>query len=255
MEESAALEHCPPASLSSAGRIEKLRVKFLVSDSIRQYGEDPDRQQPSRRGRHPRVRSAPGHGRSLFLKMRKPIKSLDVEPQAAIEILKTRPTKSGWQSLYPPRQDLGPRPVDRHLRRRQVQTIQYFVTKPNAKAVADMGHFFTTRQWYADPQDPFHRAPSVMTYDRETNQIVLQDGRVWIAGLGDEGGAGSWLAATMKELVAPNQEELQKLSTVRGRRSMGRAAICRMALAHTAPARACSTISPTSSAALLSQQY
>ena len=50
-----------------------------------------------------------------------------------------------------------------------------------------------------------------MTYDRETNQIVMQDSRVWIAGLGDEGGAGSWLAAVMKELVEPDKEELDKL--------------------------------------------
>ena len=32
-----------------------------------------------------------------------------------------------------------------------------------------------------------------MTYDREDNRIVTQDSRVWIAGLGDEGGS-SWLA-------------------------------------------------------------
>ena len=50
-----------------------------------------------------------------------------------------------------------------------------------------------------------------MTYDRETNQIVMQDSRVWIAGLGDEGGGGAWLAAMMKELVEPNKEELDKL--------------------------------------------
>src|SRR2546429_8658220 len=30
---------------------------------------------------------------------------------------------------------------------------------------------------------------------RELNHIVTQDRRVWIAGLSDEGGAGSWLAA------------------------------------------------------------
>ena len=29
-----------------------------------------------------------------------------------------------------------------------------------------------------------------MTYDREANQIVMQDSRAWIAGLGDEGGGG-----------------------------------------------------------------
>jgi hypothetical protein len=85
------------------------------------------------------------------------------------------------------------------------------VTKAAAQAVADLGSFLTTHQWFVDADDPFHRAPSVMTYDRETNQTVLEDSRVWVAGLSDEGGAGSWLAAIMKEWVQPNREELDKL--------------------------------------------
>ena len=50
-----------------------------------------------------------------------------------------------------------------------------------------------------------------MTYDREANQIVMQDSRAWISGLGDEGGGGAWLSAVMKELVQPDKEELGKL--------------------------------------------
>lgn len=50
-----------------------------------------------------------------------------------------------------------------------------------------------------------------MTYDRELNELVMQDSRVWIAGLGDEGGGGSWLAAIMKELLQPDKAELEKL--------------------------------------------
>jgi hypothetical protein len=51
-----------------------------------------------------------------------------------------------------------------------------------------------------------------MTYDRANNRIVLQDTRVWIAGLSDEGGTGSWLAAMMKEFGQPNKAEIDKLS-------------------------------------------
>ena len=50
-----------------------------------------------------------------------------------------------------------------------------------------------------------------MTYDRELNQIVMQDSRAWIAGLGDEGGGGAWLSAFMKELVQPDKGEIEKL--------------------------------------------
>jgi hypothetical protein len=39
---------------------------------------------------------------------------------------------------------------------------------------------------------------------------VTQDSRAWIAGLGDEGGSGSWLAAAMKQFGQPNKEELAK---------------------------------------------
>ena len=90
------------------------------------------------------------------------------------------------------------------------QTVSYYVIKPEAQAVADLGHFLTTKQWFTDPSDPFHRAPSAITYDRETNTQVTQDSRVWIAGLGDEGGAGSWLAAAMKEFGQPQPDEVAK---------------------------------------------
>ncbi|MBP8067339.1 MAG: hypothetical protein KAY27_02135, partial [Pedobacter sp.] len=59
--------------------------------------------------------------------------------------------------------------------------------------------------------DPFNRAPSVMSYDYETKTQVTQDRRAWIAGLGDEGGSGSWLGAMMKQLIQPNKAEVQKM--------------------------------------------
>ncbi len=62
-----------------------------------------------------------------------------------------------------------------------------------AEAVADLGRFLFSEQWYADANDPFGRAPSVISFDREANQPVLQDNRVWIAGLQDEAGqARGW---------------------------------------------------------------
>ncbi len=40
---------------------------------------------------------------------------------------------------------------------------------------------------------------------------VTEDNRAWIAGLGDEGGSGSWLAAMMTQLVRPDSAEVSKL--------------------------------------------
>lgn len=90
------------------------------------------------------------------------------------------------------------------------QSINYYVIKPAAQTVADMGRFLTTEQWFEDPDDPFGRSPSVMSYDRETNSILTQESRAWIAGLGDEGGSGSFVAAAMKQFGQPNRTELEK---------------------------------------------
>ncbi|EPQ60039.1 hypothetical protein GLOTRDRAFT_134803 [Gloeophyllum trabeum ATCC 11539] len=91
------------------------------------------------------------------------------------------------------------------------QTVHYYLTKAGSQAIADLGNFLTTSQWYNDTSDPFHRAPSVISYDREVNAIVKDDARVWIAGLSDEAGAGSWLAASMKQYVQPSAEEVAKM--------------------------------------------
>ena len=91
-----------------------------------------------------------------------------------------------------------------------VQTISYDVIKPEARALADMGHFLFTKDWYTDTNDPFHRAPSVMTYDRGHDRMVLQDSLTWKAGLQDEGGSGGWVSACMKELGEPVKAELKK---------------------------------------------
>ena len=37
--------------------------------------------------------------------------------------------------------------------------------------------------------------------------------RAWIPGLSDEAGAGSWLAATMKQFVQPSAAEVEKLES------------------------------------------
>jgi hypothetical protein len=123
------------------------------------------------------------------------------------------------------------------------QTIQYKVVKPAAQVVADLGRFLTHEQWFEKPGDPFGRSPSVTSYDYDTRRQVTEDARAWIAGLVDEGGSGSWLAAIMKQLVQPDSAELARLQRFEqvlwgGLRPRGRRA-------NTACGRACSTTSPT----------
>ncbi len=202
----------PGTSLMLApGEVKSFGLKFLVSDSIH------DIEKTLAANRRPVAVGIPGyvvptdiHAR-LFLNYSQGVKSLQVEPTGALVITKDVPSSAGWKAYTVDGKAWGRSRLTITYQDGLVQTIQYFVTKPEAEVVADMGHFLTTKQWFGDPHDPFHRSPSVISYDREVNQFVTQDSRVWIAGLSDEGGAGAWLAAMMKELVEPDKEEIQKL--------------------------------------------
>jgi hypothetical protein len=138
-------------------------------------------------------------GGELFLNYPEPVTSATVEPADAMTVKEEAGATSGWKKRLTVSYKDG-----------LVQTIHYFVIKPEAQAMADLGHFLATKQWFVDPQDPFHHSPSFMTYDRDENKIVTQDSRAWIAGLGDEGGGGAWISAIMKQLGAPNKDELDK---------------------------------------------
>jgi Family of unknown function (DUF5695) len=201
----------PPISFTlNPGESRTYGVKFVLSDSIRNI------EHTLVENHRPVAVGIPGYvlptdiDARLFLKYQTPIKSLTVEPEGALSMVKAAPAH-GWAAYEVKGKQWGRSRLTITYADGLVQTIQYFVTKPEPEVVADMGHFLTTKQWFADPNDPFHRSPSVMTYDRELKQIVMQDSRAWIAGLGDEGGGGAWLSAIMKELVQPNKEEVEKL--------------------------------------------
>ncbi len=202
----------PPTLLTlGPGESKSYGVRFVLSDSIRHI------ERVLATNNRPVAVGVPGYvlptdfdGR-LFLKYPKVVKSLSVEPVGAITITRRSHLPTGWQDFSVKGNIWGRSRLTVTYEDGLVQTIHYLVIKPQAQVVADMGHFLTTKQWYADPSDPFHRGPSVMTYDRETNQVVMQDSRAWIAGLGDEGGGGAWISAIMKQLIQPNKEELDKL--------------------------------------------
>ncbi len=202
----------PPTLLTLApGESKTYGLKFLVSDSIRNMETTlAANQRPVAVGIPGYILPMDIEGK-LFLKSLHRVTSIAVTPAGAVALRQTGSTRSGWVQYSVKGNTWGRARVAIAYADGSVQAIHYLVIKPVQQAVSDMGHFLTTKQWFVDPQDPFHRSPSVMSYDRELNRIVTQDSRVWIAGLEDEGGAGSWLAAMMKELGQPNQEELEKL--------------------------------------------
>ena len=202
--------NAPTSVTLQPGKSKTYGVKFLVSDSIRNI------EKTLTANDRPVAIGIPGYvlpmdlDAQLFLKYPKAVKSWTTEPEGAISVSAGASTADGWRTYRLRGKTWGRVRVTLTYEDGLAQAIHYLVTKPEAQAVADMGHFLTTKQWFVDSKDPFHRSPSVMSYDRETNQIVMQDSRAWIAGLGDEGGAGSWLAAAMKQLGQPDKEELEK---------------------------------------------
>jgi len=213
----------PASSFTLApGESKTYGVKFLLSDSIRSL------ERTLEQNRRPVAVGIPGYilptdidGR-LFLKYPLAVKSLKVEPRGALSVepksgvftgsVSSRtPLDAGWAAFAVRAHEWGRARLTVTYADGLVQTIHYFVIKPEPEVVADMGRFLTTKDWFVDPGDPFHRSPSVMTYNREQDKFVLEDSRAWIAGLGDEGGGGGWIAAMMKELVEPDKQEIRKL--------------------------------------------
>ncbi len=186
-------------------------LRFLLADSI------PDIEQTLAANRRPVAVGIPGYilplnmEGHLFLSYREPVRSLKIDPAGAIDIRPAHPSPGGWRSYILEGKLWGRARVTLTYNDGLVQTIAYRVIKPESQAVADFGRFLTTKQWFTDSADPFHRAPSSITYDNQAHAQVAQDNRVWIAGLSDEAGAGSWLALFMKELIAPDPREVAQL--------------------------------------------
>lgn len=141
----------------------------------------------------------------LYLNHTSPVKSIDAGGAFTISELSTSdfaykltPVSSAWGRVR----------VTISYEDGKIQTVHYTITKDAPSALEDMGHFFSTAAFFNDTSDPFNRAPSIMTYDREVNQIVEQDSRVWLVGISDEAGTGAYLATAMKQFAQPNADEL-----------------------------------------------
>jgi len=201
----------PHSLVLKPGQSKSYGLKFVLADAIRNI------EKTLIAHKRPVAVGVPGYvvpqdvNARLFLKYHQKIKSLKVEPRGALTLTKEKPTKHGWLNYAVKANTWGRARLTITYKDGLQQTISYKVIKPEAQVVADNGHFLTTKQWFDDENDIFGRGPSVITYNYETKQQVTQDNRAWICGLSDEGGAGGWLNAIMKELVKPNKEEVAKL--------------------------------------------
>jgi len=150
----------------------------------------------------------------LFLRSAAPVKSITTEPAGALEIRDDGTAKDhSWHAYTLQGRQWGRARLLITYSDGTRQSIAYRTIKPESEAVADMGRFLYNQQWFDNPEDPFHRSPSIISYDDATHQQLHQESRVWIAGLSDEAGAGSWIAGAMKEEVQPDAAEVAKLES------------------------------------------
>ena len=137
------------------------------------------------------------------------VTSIFVEPVGALTITSQPESSSGWKTFKIAGKTWGRSRLTVTYADGTQQTIHYNVTKAASSAVADLGSFLFTKDWFVDSSDPFGRSPSIMTYDREANKIITQTKQAWVCGLGDDGGA-TWLAGAMKLLGQPVKEQVAK---------------------------------------------
>src|SRR6185437_2891352 len=150
---------------------------------------------------------------TLFLRSPVPVSGIAVWPAGALSV-ENAGTVAGWARFQISGKEWGRARLSLRYADHSTQTISYFVTKPARQTVSDLAGFATARQFYDDPADPFGRAPALLTFDRDAGKVLTQEARVWLAGMSDEGGAGSWVALAMKELDNPLPDEVAKLERI-----------------------------------------
>lgn len=200
----------PATDLSLApGQSQSYGVKFVVADQIRNIEPTLIRE------RRPVAVGVPGYilpsdldGR-LYLNYPSPVSSTRVDPPDALSVTTLGTANGSWQGYSVAGKIWGRSRLTITYADGTVQTVHYYVTKPAAQAVTDLGSFLTTAAWFEDSSDPFGRSPSVMTYDHELKQIVEQSRQAWVCGLGDDGGA-TWLAGAMKQFGQPDSAQVSK---------------------------------------------
>jgi hypothetical protein len=200
----------PTSAKLKPGETKTYGVKFLLANSIR------DVENTLAKAKRPVAVGIPGYilpmdvNAKLFLKHISKIKSFSIEPKDALEIKSIKAINPKYFSYSVKGKNWGRARLTIDYEDGLSQTINYKIIAPEKEVVASYGKFLTTEQWYENENDLFGRSPSVISYDYEKKQKVLQDRRVWIAGLGDEGG-NAWLGAIMKQVLMPDKEEVVKM--------------------------------------------
>lgn len=212
----------PTSEVLDPGETKSYALKLVLAPSIREIEKELLTQgQPVAIG-------APGYlipqdnPAKLFIKYTQKVKRIDVYPTGSVSVKQLGSTSGKWLSYKVTGNKWGRSRLTITYEDERTQSIHYKVIKSEQRIVGDLGHFLTNEQWYDNPNDVFGRSPSVITYDYETKSHVTEHQNAWFAGLSDEAGAASWLAAIMKQLVQPDPQEINKLKKFAAQTMFGR---------------------------------
>ncbi len=201
----------PTSTILESGEVKDFSLKFVIAPSIREIEDKLIQEQ------RPVAISLPGYilpmneKSKLFINYPHKIANITVHPEDALTIIHKGETSNGWSEFDVKGNEWGRARVSVIYENKTLQTINYKVIKSQAQVVNDLGNFLMTEQWYDNEEDLFGRSPSIMNYDYDKRDILTQERRSWFVGLSDEAGAGSWLAAIMKQLVKPDRKEVNLL--------------------------------------------
>jgi len=201
----------PSSLVLSPNESKDFALKIVLSDGIKDIPKTLVKEE------RPVATAIPGYilptdvNGQLFLNYPVDIDKINIEPKGALIVTKNGQIAANLKKYRVQGKKWGDARITIIYKDGLEQSIHYKVIKSETEVVKDFGHFLTTEQWFDDATDIFGRSPSVITYDYEKQEQVRQDGRAWIGGLSDEGGAGSWLGAIMKQLIQPDKAEIDKL--------------------------------------------
>lgn len=200
----------PTSSFLKPGELKTFSVRLTLAPEIKKVQQQlTEKDMPVAVGVPGYVLPQDVQGK-LFLKYNSDVSSIKVTPEGALSVEKDA-DKNAYDVYTVTGKQWGRARVEIKYTNGKTQSINYKVIKPESELVADFGNFLFDNQWFDDEEDLFNRAPSLISYDYQNKRQVTQDGRVWIAGLSDEGGAGSWLGGMMKQYLEPDQEQVSKL--------------------------------------------
>lgn len=149
----------------------------------------------------------------LFLKSSSDVKDITIEPKNSLSLIETTARNPAWKAynIKASESSFGRARLTITYQDNLTQTIHYFLTASQRTTATKFANFLFNQQYYTNTSDPFGRAPSIITYDFEEQTQLLQAKSTWFAGLSDEAGAGSFVAAAMKTSAHPIPSEVQKL--------------------------------------------